>query len=324
MNNQSSINTSKWKGNISPEQIINRTNIKNIFPKNTFTLINGNSSYGTVFKAKSSAIQKFVQNLRTPYYKYFPEWNNLGTTISQAVIKVIHKPNHLQWDRFVGIVEREANIQSYVYRKVPGLTAACLYSAIDIESGIGIIISEFLKITPLIKVKQTNKSMYQKIETCFRSIWNIGIVHMDAHGKNVFVASPDKRLVLLDWGASVFLPKPTQSIMKELLLKHKNKRTPLFEVWDEFREKVKGKGYENIENIIYIDMLLFAGVSPRHRKQNADWLMLEYYYTYYVRNNNLSSSSNNNTVLGKMLKRLALRVQRNYHEKSKWSRPESS
>jgi serine/threonine protein kinase len=273
-----------WNGTITPADIINRHQVRNKYTKN-FDLLNGSSHYGTVFKGTAASVKSFVNRLKplTPYHTYFPGWARLGVDYKHAVIKVIHKPEYLDWKTFVTSVERESLIQYGANNQSPGMTAVPLFSAVDVTSGVGIIISEYLVIKSLAKVgkeylKRHAQSIYHDIDSRFRNLWQAGILHMDAHSNNIFIAS-DGRLVVLDFGASVMLPENLEDLMKKSLGDFPDQ--PLYVIWDWFNVQAGFKlKIMDVEKLIYDRMFKYA--APNHRKGNADWIMMKRYHTLFT------------------------------------------
>lgn len=282
-----------WNASITPSDIINRHQVRSRYTQN-FDLLNGSSHYGTVFKGTAASVRSFVNRLKplTPYHKYYPGWARLGVDFKHAVIKVIHKPEYLDWETFVQSVQRESLIQYEANRQAPGMTSIPLFSAVDVTSGVGIIISEYLTIRSLAKVgqeylKRHAQSIYHDIDSRFRNLWHAGILHMDAHANNIFIAS-DGRLVVLDFGASVMLPHNLWDIMKKTLNDYTNQ--PLYVVWDWFKIQVMlNLKTLDVEKVIYDKMFRYA--APNHRKGNADWIMMKRYHTLFTPVIRSSSSS---------------------------------
>ena len=264
-----------WATNISePEEVLTRGEVKSKYA-NGFTLVNANSYYGTVFKGEASAVKSFVTELtkRMKNYMITKEYNYLMSgKVKRAAVKVIHKPPRLTWPQFIKAVERESVIQTYVHETFPSITPACLFAGVDHAHGVGIIVSQWLELTP-VNLKEIGKTVYRQLEGHFSKLWSLGVLHMDAHANNIFTENRTGGVVLLDWGASAFLPKDTLPLMKQELRKTGGANLP--QVWDNFTAAVKQKMRVDVEPRVRKQQELNAKVSPRHKKENADWVVLK-------------------------------------------------
>jgi hypothetical protein len=246
------------------------------------------SVYGTVFKITRKQAKEFMTVVDRS--KYRDAQTRFGTTNdTYMALKVIHKRKGLSWEDFSIIVQREANIQMMVHRKYPQLTPPVNVAGMFHDHGTGYIISPWV---PNLKaVADTYKqNMYPAIESMFRKVWSLGILHMDSHLNNIFV-TPQNTIVLLDWGAASFVPAPLVDDLRQRVQTQKS--NPLFEVWKSF---VKDHADQKVEERLYNQVKYRAG-APNLRKQNADWLVLQSLYNKPIRkkkNNNKQKNSNQN------------------------------
>jgi hypothetical protein len=241
------------------------------------------SVYGTVFKITRKQAKEFMTVVDRS--KYRDAQTRFGTTNdTYMALKIIHKRKGLSWEDFSIIVQREANIQMMVHRKYPQLTPPVNVAGMFHDHGTGYIISPWV---PNLKaVADTYKqNMYPAIESMFRKVWSLGILHMDSHLNNIFV-TPQNTIVLLDWGAASFVPLPLVDDLRQRVQTQKS--TPLFEVWKSF---VKDHADQKVEERLYNQVKYRAG-APNLRKQNADWLVLQSLYKPIQKKKSVNKNNN--------------------------------
>jgi hypothetical protein len=239
------------------------------------------SVYGTVFRITRKQAKEFMTVVDRS--KYRDAQTRFGTTNdTYMALKIIHKRKGLSWEDFSIIVQREANIQMMVHRKYPQLTPPCNVAGMFHDHGTGYIISPWVpNLKPLADTYKQN--MYPAIESMFRKVWSLGILHMDSHLNNIFV-TPQNTIVLLDWGAASFVPAPLVDDLRQRVQTQKS--TPLFEVWKSF---VKDHADQKVEERLYNQVKYRAG-APNLRKQNADWLVLQSLYKPIQKKKNNSNN----------------------------------
>lgn len=244
-----------------PDTIFSKKQVWNHY--RSFNRLGKESVYGTVFRVSRKQAEKFLESMdRDSQTRY-----GRLTETTQYALKIIHKRRDLDWRDFAIVVQREANIQMMVHTSFPDITPPVVFAGMNHTHGTGYIASPWV---PGLKSldKRYTTTMYPSIDNMFSKVWYLGLLHMDAHLNNIFTTSSN-RFMLLDWGASAFVPVNLVDDLKRRL-HQRGDDIPLHEVWKTFVQDHPG---EEIERRLYNQVIYRAG-APSLRKRNADWLVL--------------------------------------------------
>ena len=229
----------------------------------SFNRLGKESVYGTVFRISKKEAEKFLETMdRDSQTRY----GRLSESL--YALKIIHKKRDQNWRDFAIVVQREANIQKMVHTSFPEITPPVVFAGMNNNHGTGYIASPWVSGLKSLDKRYT-ASMYPAIDDMFSNVWSLGVLHMDAHLNNIFTKTPSQRVMLLDWGASAFVPVNLVDDLRRQL-RQRSPETPLHEVWNAF---VRNHPDEQIEQRLYNQVIFRAGAASL-RKRNADWLVL--------------------------------------------------
>lgn len=296
-NNNRAIDRSWGVSPHGPNVVFSKKQVLNHYNK-SFSRLNKESVYGTVFRVSEKQATAFLQSMngssKTIYSPMFDKY---------YALKIIHKRRNMDWKAFSVVVQREANIQMMVHTSFPEVTPPVCFGGLNHQNGTGYICSPWVAGLQALS-KKYSPAMYPDIDNMFSKVWFLGVLHMDAHHNNIFI-TPDKKFMLLDWGAAAFVPLGLVEDLRHRL-HNRSSATPLPAVWQEF---VADHPRHNIEGRLYNQVVYRAG-APHLRKTNADWLILSNLYKYYNKTTKLKTKKrkrpNNNTPLQKKKSRLGL------------------
>lgn len=246
-----------------PDKVFTKKDIRRHYT--SLNRVGTDSVYGTVYKINRKQAKDFMTMVDRSKYRD-AQTRYITTNDKYMALKIIHKRKGISWEEFSLIVQREANIQMMVHRKHPKITPPVLVAGMYHDHGTGYIMSPWVSnLKPLADNYKGN--MYPAVESMFRKVWSLGILHMDAHLNNIFI-TPKDTLMLLDWGAAAFVPAP---LVEDLRQRVSQTNTNLFDVWKSF---VTDHADQKVEERLYNQVKYRAG-APNLRKKNADWLILK-------------------------------------------------
>jgi hypothetical protein len=259
----------------------------------SFDRLDKDSVYGTVFRINKRQAEKFLEGMDRDCMTRFGPIKG-----SSFALKIIHKKRGLGWGQFSTVVQREANIQAMVHAMHPEITPPVIFAGVHHAHGTGYIAAPWVAGLKSLADKY-HQEMYPAIEDMFTKVWSMGILHMDAHLNNIFM-TPDSRCILLDWGASAFVPL---NVVDDLAARMTNRISRrgrgidtqrLFEIWKSF---VSDHPDVNIESRLYNQVVYRAG-APSLKRKNADWIVLSSLWKYTGKGKNDVGDGRNPMVGG--------------------------